>query len=310
MIIVFGSLNLDMFLPVRRLPERGETVLTPSYSFAPGGKGANQCVAAAQALKAAASDMTVAMVGATGDDDWAAPATQILRDVGIDVSRIAALSHPTACASIWVEDGGENEIVVASGANAYVQADQVPDDLLTPDTWLVLQMEIPPQSNFDLIRRAQPRGAKVVLNVAPATPVPTDVLDMVDVLVLNEGEAQTVLSGETTDPTQQAKTLAARHNLFSVVTLGADGAVAATPDQEWRVAALPLEKVVDTTGAGDAFVGTLAAALALGHDHPTALRWASTGAGLACLTLGCQPAYAALRDLPARVSEVPKPASA
>ena len=308
MIIVFGSLNLDMFLPVKRLPERGETVLTPSYSFAPGGKGANQCVAAAQALKAAASDMPVVMVGAAGDDDWAAPATQIMRDVGVDTSHIAALPHPTACASIWVEDGGENEIVVASGANAYVSADQVPDDLLTPDTWLVLQMEIPPEANFEIIRRAHPRGAKVVLNVAPATAVSADVLDQVDVLVLNEGEAQTVLGGETADPAAQAKTLADRHGLFAVVTLGGDGAVAATADAQWRVAALPLDTVVDTTGAGDGFVGTLAAALAIGHDHATALRWASTGAGLACLTLGCQPAYAALKDLPGRVADVPEPA--
>ncbi len=322
MIIVFGSLNLDMFLPVERLPERGETVLTASYSFAPGGKGANQAVAAAHAVAAIraaqpaanaadAGSMPVVMVGATGNDDWAAPATALMREAGIDLRHTVALPHPTACASIWVEQGGENEIVVASGANGYVSADQVPEDLLQPGAWLVLQMEIPPAANDALIRRAHAAGVKVLFNIAPARVVAPEVLDMVDVLVLNEGEAATLLGEQAADPAAQVRTLAARHDLLCVVTLGAAGAVAAGPGNtgEWRVESLPLKpaEVVDTTGAGDAFVGALAAALAAGHPPPEALRWASAGAGIACLTLGCQPAYSAFTNLTERLDDIPTP---
>ena len=305
MIVTFGSLNVDMVMTVAALPRPGETVLCPSYILVPGGKGANQACAAARA----SSFGGVTMVGTVGPDEWGTLATHLLRDAGVDLSHIRTGTAPTACASIWVEEAGENAIVVASGANLETVADQVPDALLTPQTLLLLQMEIPEDGNWTVIGRAHANGAKVILNVAPARPVPDDTLRQVDILVLNEIEAAmlTMGPGAAAIDADQAHTvarqLAEKFDLTCIVTLGAAGAVAHTPTQAWTIDALAIAPV-DTTGSGDAFVGTLAAALDGGDDLPAALRRAAVGSGLACLKVGCQSAYAQADEISARLSEV------
>ena len=172
MIVDFGSLNVDLIVKVDHLPAPGETVLCPGYVKVPGGKGGNQACAAARAAigdPGIASDRVV-MVGAVGDDDFGPMAMSLLAEAGADLTAMARVDRPTACALIWVDSKGENSIVVASGANLGISADQVPAALLGPDTTLLLQMEVPLDQNWAVVERARAAGARIVLNVAPAAP--------------------------------------------------------------------------------------------------------------------------------------------
>ena len=318
MIVVFGSFNIDFVMRLERLPEPGETILEGDYILVPGGKGANQACAAARASRvsgrasgAAEIDGTrVAMVGKVGTDDWGRFATVKLEEAGADVSAVERIETATGCAAIFVDKAGENTIVVASGANMKAEAAQVADDLLGPETWLVLQMEVPPEENWALIGRAKRQGARVLLNVAPAAPVPAAVLDDVDILVVNEIESRMVadsLGLEKEDPIEIARRLSANHDLICLTTLGAAGAVAigpeGGPEGAWKVEPLSVTPV-DTTGAGDAFIGTLAAALDGGTDLPQALHRASVAAGLCCTRWGTQSSFAWAEEIEARLGDL------
>ncbi len=314
MIVVFGSFNIDFVMRLERLPEPGETILEGDYILVPGGKGANQACAAARASRvsggasgAAESDGTrVAMVGKVGTDDWGRFATVKLEEAGADVSAVERIETATGCAAIFVDKAGENTIVVASGANMKAEATQVADNLLGPETWLVLQMEVPPEENWALIGRAKRQGARVLLNVAPAAPVPASVLDDVDILVVNEIESRMVadsLGLESEDPLGIARRLSANHDLICLTTLGAAGAIAIGPEGAWQVAPLVVTPA-DTTGAGDAFIGTLAAALDGGTDLPQALHRASVAAGLCCTRWGTQSSFAWAEEIEARLGDL------
>src|SRR5215467_6363846 len=183
MIVVFGSINVDLIVPVPRLPRAGETVLGGDYALLPGGKGANQALAACRA------GTKVALVGAVGADSFAGIALDLLRRDGVDTRLVQVVEQPTGCAAIMVSSEGENTIAVAPGANARSRSDQVPDDLLGTRTTLVTQMEIPPRETAALIGRLRARGGRSVLNLAPALPVDIALLAEIDLLVANEGEA-------------------------------------------------------------------------------------------------------------------------
>ena len=276
MIVVFGSINVDLIVPVPRLPRAGETVLGGDYAILPGGKGANQALAARRA------GAEVAMAGAVGADAFAGIALDLLRGEGVDTRLVRVVEQPTGCAAIMVSSEGENTIAVAPGANASARSDQVPDELLSAVTTLVAQMEVPPSETAMLIRRLRTRGGYSLLNLAPALPIDIALLGEIDLVVANEGEAATTVS----DPEQLARRL--RQGL--VVTRGAAGALALLRDGiRIEVPALAI-KPVDTTGAGDTFVGVLAAALDLGSPVEAALHRASAAAGLACLARGAQTA--------------------
>jgi ribokinase len=275
MIVVFGSINVDLLVPVPHLPVPGETVLGGDYAIAPGGKGANQSLAARRAGAA------VTMAGAVGGDSFAEIALSLLRRDGVDVRLVAATARPTGCATIAVDRAGDNQIVVAPGANAAVAAAQVPDELLRPDTVLVLQREVSMTENAALIRRARERGARIVLSLAPAGAVEPARLEDIDILLANEGEAAAL---------GDAAAVAKRLRQALVVTRGGAGAEALLADGgRIAVPALPVEPV-DTTGAGDTFAGVLAAGLDAGLALEPALRRASAAAALACLAQGAQPA--------------------
>jgi ribokinase len=276
MIVVFGSINGDLIVPVPHLPHPGETVLGGDYSILPGGKGANQALAARRA------GAEVMLAGAVGTDSFADIALGGLRRQGVDTRLVRSVEQPTGCAAIMVSAEGENAIAVAPGANARVCADQVPDEFLGPATILVTQMEVPPGETEILIGRLRARGGRSLLNLAPALPVAPALLRNVDLVVANEGEAATLGS----EPARTAQL--PRQAL--VVTRGAMGATAfLRGGRRIEVPALPIEPV-DTTGAGDTFVGVLAAALDLGANLESALRQASAAAGLACLARGAQSA--------------------
>ena len=276
MIVVFGSINVDLIVPVPRLPRAGETVLGGDYAVLPGGKGANQALAARRA------GAKVVLAGAVGADSFAGIALDLLRGDGVDTRLVRVVEQPTGCAAIMVSSEGENTIAVAPGANASARSDQVPDELLSAGTTLVVQMEVPPCETAMLIRRLRTRGGYSLLNLAPAVPIDIALLEEIDLAVANEGEAATTGS----DPEQLARRL--RQGL--VVTRGGAGALALLRDGiKIEVPALAI-KPVDTTGAGDTFVGVLAAALDLGSPVEAALHRASAAAGLACLARGAQTA--------------------
>ena len=292
MILVFGSINVDVIVPVPQLPKPGETVLGGDYALFPGGKGANQAVAARRA------GAEVAMAGAVGRDGFAAAALDPLRRAAIDTRLVRTVDRPTGCAAIMVSDAGENMIAVASGANRGVRCDFVPDERLGPATLLVAQLEVPPGETAAMIRRVRANGGRCVLNLAPALPIDAGLLRDIDLLVANQGEAASLGA----DPVRVAGRL--RQGL--VVTRGAAGAIAHLADGRTLSApALPIIPV-DTTGAGDTFVGVLAAALDLGGSLDRALRRASAAARLACLARGAQTAMPDAAAIDAAMARLPE----
>ncbi len=300
MIIVFGSLNADMVFPVERLPEPGETVLGPEFRLVAGGKGANQAVAAARA------GAETHMVGAVGRDALGHLLLDALDDADVNASAVESCAMASGCAAVCVDARGENQIAVAAGANRAASADQVPDTLLGPDVVVLMQMEVPVEENWRLLRRARAAEARVLLNAAPAGAVPDDVLGDLDVLLVNEGEALATarasgLPGETAEAVAEA--LGRRYRLSVVVTLGGRGAVAWHEGSLWTVDALPVTPV-DTTAAGDAFIGAFAAALDAGDPLPGALHRASVAGGLACTVAGAQTSLPDADGIAARLAEL------
>ena len=279
MIVAFGSINLDLIFPLPHLPVAGETVLGPTMRIEPGGKGANQAVAAAR------DGAQVAFAGAVGRDALAEDALRLLREGGVDMTRIARAEAATGCAAICVDAQGRNLIAVASGANLAARAEQVEDGLLGPDTTLLLQMEVGADETAALIRRARARGARIVLNLAPAGVLADDALRSVDVLVANEEEAAWLAAriGVPAD----AVALHAALGVTVVITLGERGVAAVGAVGSWSVPARTIT-VIDTTAAGDCFTGVLAAALDRGLPLEEALRRANAAAGLCCTRRGTQ----------------------
>ncbi|HVT54260.1 MAG TPA: ribokinase [Dongiaceae bacterium] len=301
MIVIFGSLNVDLLIPVDRLPHPGETVMGPSYSFAAGGKGANQALAAARA------GANVRMAGRVGTDDLSVIALNDLQLGGVDLSLTVKDEKPTGLAAICIDRKGENLIVVASGANLDARADQVPDSVLTKDTMICLSMETPLAENWALIRRAKARGARVLLNVAPAGPVPTDIVRIVDWLVANETEAMIVaesLGRHRDNPRDAGAAVAEAAQTTVIVTLGGEGACAFSAGKIYDVTAM-LITPVDTVGAGDAFVGAFAAAIDSGGDLSRGLAYGSVAGALACLTPGAQPSLPTKAAIDARLRDLP-----
>ena len=283
MVIVFGSINLDLIFAVPHIPAPGETVLGPSTRIEPGGKGANQAVAAAR--DGTPYESKVIMAGAVGRDSLAADATTLLRAAGVDLSRVIATDASTGCAAITVDPTGQNAIAVGSGANLAIQHTQIEDALLTPDTTLVLQMEVPAEQNATLIRRARAKGARILLNLAPAAPLPEDALRAVDILVVNEIEAAWLAAH--LNIAASAAALHTRLTSTIIRTLGSAGVEVA---DEGGTVTIPAHAIVpvDTTGAGDCFVGVLAAALDRGVTLTEALRRANAAAALCCMKAGSQ----------------------
>lgn len=302
MIVVFGSLNVDVMIAVSHLPLPGETVLGPGYELTAGGKGANQALAAARA------GAKVTMVGSIGTDPLAETAIADLRTAGVDLSHLAKVADPTGLAAICVDKAGENHVVVASGANRQTKADQMPDALLGPGTLVVLQMEVPLPENWALIRAAKAKGARILLNAAPASSIPMDALRSIDWLIVNENEARQIAQdlGLAADEARRAAAaIAAASDTTIIVTLGGAGAAAYLgKGGGFQVSSLAI-KPLDTVGAGDSFVGGFAAALDRGRDLGDALRHAAVGGALACLKTGAQPSLPHLAEIEKRLAELP-----
>jgi len=306
MIVVFGSINMDISMRVRDLPRAGETILTPFYEMSPGGKGSNQALACAR------GGAKTALVGKVGDDGMGTRILNGLRRNEVMTSGVATSDFlPTGIAIVMTDSRGENQISVASGANGDVSAEQVPDEVLKPGNVLLLQMEVPLQENFKLMERAKKLGATVILNLAPAFHIPQKVIDLVDYLIVNELEARMIAETLGVPPNQDlmlvAKALSTQGKLDCIITLGAKGSIAVTQKGDcWRVPSLDLQEVVDTTGAGDCFCGTFAAGihgrLALG----SAMRRASVAASLSCMQKGAQESYPYIAEIEEALETFPQ----
>jgi ribokinase len=285
-VVVVGSINVDLVAQVSRHPAPGETVLGRSSTTLPGGKGANQAVAAAR-LGAG-----VAMVGAVGTDAYADVALSGLREAGVDLAHVRTVDTATGLAVVTVSDDGENSIVVVPGANAAVTPAVVSaaTPLLVQARVCVLQAEIPVESVVRAVEIAHRSGVRVLLNVAPATPLPTEVLARADPLVVNQHEAATLLGRPLADAREATDELAALGVPSVVVTLGAAGVLGRDRGEPWSLPARTVEPR-DTTGAGDAFVGALASRLAAGDTVRQAAQQATRVAAASVTRLGAQPSY-------------------
>ncbi|MBV9736449.1 MAG: ribokinase [Acidisphaera sp.] len=279
MIVVFGSINLDLIFPLASLPTAGQTVLTPTARIEPGGKGANQAVAAAR------DGSSVVFAGAVGADPLAGLALAGLEAAGIDLSRVERTEAYTGCAAIAVDRAGRNHVMVAAGANLLARADQLEDALLGPGTTLVLQMETEPQQTAALILRARARGARIVLNLAPAAALAPEALRVIDLLVANQEEGAWL--GTRLGTGVNAASLQQALGVGVVLTLGSEGAEAATDGGRVRIEAERVD-VLDTTAAGDCFTGVLAASLDRGLTVEAGIRRANRAAALCCTRPGTQ----------------------
>ncbi|MFH8804751.1 ribokinase [Streptomyces sp. NPDC017936] len=271
-IVVLGSTNMDLVAYVEKAPQRGETVTGHRFRTIPGGKGANQAIAAAHA------GATVSLIGAVGNDSFGTRLRSTLEHSGVDTDHLRTVEGPSGTAHIVVDDEGGNAIVVVPGANGTVDHLAPGDEgLIAGADALLLQLEIPLPAVVAGARAARAHGVRTILTPAPARPLPPELLDAVDLLVPNEHEAAT-LTGRT-DPREAA--LALLDSVPEVVvTLGAAGSLYAARGGEPLTVPAPHVTAVDSTGAGDTFAGALAVALGEGRPVPQALAWAAAAAAL------------------------------
>lgn len=276
MILVAGSANLDFVVRAQHIPTPGETVLGREFKTYPGGKGANQAVACARAGGA-----RTRMLMSVGDDDFAKPIEESLKDAGVELLTIRTQGSATGTAFICVSDDAENAITVAPGANALLAPAHLPP--LQGISYLLLQLETPLPTVLAFAQAARKQGVMVALNAAPAQDLPKELLDHVDILIVNEAELAVVAHGTGSI----ARSLQQLSVPYVVVTLGSRGSCARI-GAKWLVQPAFAVQAVDTTGAGDTFCGTLVAALDSGQSWEQAMVCASAASALACTRAGAQ----------------------
>ncbi len=290
---VVGSINQDFVLKVERRPEPGETVTGAELSLSFGGKGANQAVAAARL------GAEVAMLGRIGEDSFGKALVENLRDNGVNTSRIEAVPDaPTGSAFITVTPDGENAIVVSPGANRRFGPEEVEATSkdLREARLLLAQLEVGLDAVETAARVVSGNGGRFLLNLAPPREVPDELLRLADPLVVNEHEAAFLLGGDARDPEESAGKLLDLGPPSAIVTLGAMGAILAAEESSRHFPA-PEVEAVDTTGAGDAFMGALAAKLAEGAPLEEAVPYAVLAGAVAVTREGAQGSLPAPEDV-------------
>jgi ribokinase len=299
-VLVIGSLNMDLVARCEHLPRTGQTVFGTDFFSAAGGKGANQAVAAARL------GARVTMAGCVGDDRFGHDLVAGLRRDGVRSDAVRTVAHPTGTALITIAADGANTIVVISGANAACDTALVDRALADADGpgILLLQHEIPEAATAHAIHAARAAGWFIVLNPAPARPVGRDLLALIDIIVPNETEAA-ALTGSS-DPREAARHLLAQGACAALITLGGDGALYCDAGATLRCPAVAVQ-AVDTTAAGDAYIGALAVALAEDRSVADSLDFAAVAAGLAVTRLGAQPSLASREEVGRFIANNPMP---
>lgn len=301
-IAIVGSLNIDLIAYAHHVPGAGETVMGDRFQMGFGGKGANQAVMAARL------GATVSMVGALGDDVYADMTFDNLARQGIDAAHVARVAGSSGVAPIWVEPDGTNRIIVVGGANDKVDPATAADAVRSmPRLDVVIgQLEIPQGVTTAAFEAARTRGAVTILNPAPAAPLDADLLAASDWLIPNEHELASLSGTGPIDPEDDAAltAFASRVRCRLVVTLGSRGAAVVGSDGNvTRVPAIPVN-AIDTTGAGDAFVGAFGYGLAAGFDEATAVRLGIACASDSVTRPGTQSSFATRDEAAALVAKV------
>ncbi|HWH88541.1 MAG TPA: ribokinase [Pseudomonas sp.] len=297
-VVVIGSLNMDLVTRAPRLPRGGETLIGHSFATVSGGKGANQAVAAARL------GAQVAMVGCVGNDDYGVRLRDALLAEQIDCQAVSVVEDSSGVALIVVDDNSQNAIVIVAGANGAMTPAVIDrfDAVLQAADVVICQLEIPDATVGHALKRARELGKTVILNPAPASrPLPADWYSAIDYLIPNESEAA-ALSGLTVDSLQAAEAAATQLIAMGagkvIVTLGAQGSLFANGNGFEHFPA-PTVKAVDTTAAGDTFVGGFAAALASGKSEAEAIRYGQIAAALSVTRAGAQPSIPTMSDVQA-----------
>ncbi len=306
MIIVFGSVSVDMYLDVERLPTANETVAAEGYIIEPGGKAANQALAAIR------SGAKVTLVGHTGNDEFGENILEKLRDEGISTAGVAHSSLATGTNFMIRDAHSLSQSIIANGANGELSADQIPEEILNDKALILLQTEASPEQNMEVLAKAKHAEAQTMMNLAPSIDLTQKALDHLDYLVVNQEQARQLaekLGLDVDDKAlKMAEGLAKQGNLNCVITIGARGGMAVTKDGVgWSVEALALDEVVDHSGAEDSYCGTLAACLQAGLPLPRAMKRASIAASLTCSKKGAQSAFPVLDDIDGRINDIGDP---
>ncbi|AJO77745.1 ribokinase [Pseudomonas sp. MRSN 12121] len=297
-VVVVGSLNMDLVTRAERLPRAGETLVGQSFATVSGGKGANQAVAAARL------GAEVSMVGCVGDDAYGEQLRSALLAEQIDCQAVTAVAGSSGVALIVVDDSSQNAIVIVAGGNGQLTPEVVGgfDPVLQAADVIICQLEVPLATVEHTLKRGRALGKTVILNPAPASgPLPADWYSSIDYLIPNESEAA-ALSGLPVDSLASAE--AAASQLLAagagkvIITLGGQGSLFASGTGFEHFPA-PRVKAVDTTAAGDTFVGGFAAALAAGKSEAEAIRFGQVAAALSVTRSGAQPSIPTLSDVQA-----------
>jgi len=284
-VLVIGSLNADLVVRAPHFPLPGETISGDDLQIIPGGKGANQAVAAAR------QGASVAMLGRVGRDSFAPFLLDSLKSNHVDVTHVRADDSATGTATIIVDGNGQNSIVLSAGANGKVSPADVDHATALRPSLILLQLEIPTLTVLHAAQRARQNGSLVILNPAPANPLPDELISLADFIIPNETELSLLTGMEVKDipsAEQAAKVLLNRGAKNVIVTLGNKGALLATSTQVKQVNTYKVD-VVDTTAAGDAFIGGFACALLRGLEMEKAVKYANACGALATTKFGAQP---------------------